>query len=61
MQRILEVRVHCIGLYRSKITNNDPKMFSKGEIEIPHERGRTMSLTEVLIQMGYLKINNEKN
>ena len=44
----------CIGLYRSKITNNDPKMFSKGETEIPHERGRTMSLTEVLIEMGLL-------
>ena len=36
-------------------------MFSKGEIEISRERGRTQSLTEVLIQMGYLKINNEKN
>ena len=41
----------CIGLYRSKITNNDPKMFSKGETEIPHERGRTMSLSEVLEEM----------
>ena len=29
-------------------------MFSKGETEIPHERGRTMSLTEVLIEMGLL-------
>lgn len=26
-------------------------MFSKGEIEIPHERGRTMSLSEVLEEM----------
>lgn len=26
-------------------------MFSKGEIEIPHERGRMMSLSEVLKEM----------
>ena len=44
----------CIGLYRSKITNNGPKMLNRNEIEIPHERGRTMSLTEVLIEMGLL-------
>lgn len=36
-------------------------MLNRNEIEIPQERGRPMSLTEVLIQMGYLKINNEKN
>ena len=34
-------------------------MFSKGEIEIPHERGRTMSLTEVLIEMGLLSLKKE--
>ena len=41
----------CIGLYRSKITNNGPKMLNRNEIEIPHERGRTMSLSEVLEEM----------
>ena len=41
----------CIGLYRSKITNNGPKMLKRNEIEIPHERGRTMSLSEVLEEM----------
>ena len=40
-----------IGLYRSKITNNGPKMLNRNEIEIPHERGRTMSLSEVLEEM----------
>ena len=39
---------------KSKIAHNDLKMFSRNEIEIPHERGRTMSLTEVLIEMGLL-------
>lgn len=41
-------------LCRSKIAHNDPKMFSRNEIEISRERGRTMSLTEVLIEMGLL-------
>ena len=41
----------CIGLYRYKITNNGPKMLNRNEIEIPHERGRTMSLSEVLEEM----------
>lgn len=41
----------CIGLYRSKITNNGPKMLKRNEIEIPHKRGRTMSLSEVLEEM----------
>ena len=41
----------CIGLYRSKITNNGPKMLNRNEIEIPHKRGRTMSLSEVLEEM----------
>lgn len=45
----------CIGLYRSKITNNGPKMFNRSEIEIPRERGRTMSLTEVLMEMGFFR------
>ena len=41
----------CIGLYRSKNPNNGPKMLNRNEIEIPHERGRTMSLSEVLEEM----------
>ena len=57
----------CIGLYRSKITNNGPKiilkennkennkinknMFSQCKVESPLERGRMMSLSEVLEEM----------
>jgi len=29
-------------------------MLKRNEIEIPQERGRTKSITEVLIEMGYL-------
>ena len=29
-------------------------MYNRNEIEIPQERGRTMSLTEVLMEMGFL-------